>query len=146
MRRVRALLILVLLATAILSSACRSRPDATPEGAVQELLRASASAGHDPSAAAQVYALLAPSSRRSLEDRARRATAITGKPVSPEQMLVASWTPIRFEIVRTTTRVDGDRATVELFGPDPGTQHASIPLEREGEAWRIVVVVPPVAD
>ncbi len=142
MRRVRALLIAALL----LASSCRSRPDATPEGAVQELLRASATAGHDPSAAAQVYALLAPSTRSALEERARRATAITGKAVGPEQMLVPSWTPIRFDVVRTTTTIDGDRATVEVFGPDPATQHASVPLVREGEAWRVVVAVPAVTE
>ncbi|MBI2388918.1 MAG: hypothetical protein HYV09_04800 [Deltaproteobacteria bacterium] len=132
-------------AVAALIGACSRAPaDATPEGALDGFLQACEDAPHDPAAAARAYALLAPASRRALELRAQRATAVTGRPVAPEQMLVPGFTPLRFEISKTTTTIapDGARATVDVFGPDPAAQHAKVPLEREGGSWRVVVPIP----
>lgn len=125
---------------------CAGKPaDATPEGAVDRFLQACEEAPHDPSAAARAYALLAPGTRKSLETRAQRATAVMGRPMAPEQMLVPGFTPLRFEITKTTTTIepDGAHATVDVFGPDPSAQHARVPLEREGDAWRILIALPP---
>ncbi len=133
------------LAVVLLLVSCgRKPPDATPEGAVDRFLQACEEAPHDPTAAARAYALLAPPARKSLEARAQRATAVMGRPMSPEQMLVPGFTPIRFEISKTTTTLDADgaHATVEVFGPDPTTQHAKIPVEREGDAWRVAIAFP----
>lgn len=124
---------------------CRSRaPDATPEGAFDEFLAACESASVDPKASARAFALLAPSVRQALEERARRASSITGKAATPEQMLVPAWTPIRFEISKTTTTLDatGTKATLDVYGVDPTTQHVKVPMVREGESWRVSVVLP----
>ena len=136
----RALLTIVLLAS------CAQAPaDATPEGAVDRFLQACEEAPHDPSAAARAFALLAPAARKTLEARAQKATAVMGRPMTAEQMLVPGFTPLRFEISKTTTTIEPDsmHATVDVYGPDPATQHARVPLEREGASWRIAIVFSP---
>jgi len=134
-----------LLLAVLLVSCARKPADATPEGALDRFLQACEDASHDPTAAARAYALLASSSRRNLEARAHKATAVMGRPMSPEQMLVPGLTPIRFEVSKTTTSIepDGLRAFVDVYGPDPSAQHARVPLEREGEAWRVAIAFPP---
>lgn len=133
------------LALLLVLTSCRQRaPDATPEGAVDRFLQACEEAPHDPNAASRAYALLAPASRRALQARAQKATAVMGRPMTPEQMLVPGFTPLRFEISKTTTKLDPDgaHATVEVFGPDPQAQHAKIPVEREGASWRVAIAFP----
>jgi hypothetical protein len=139
--------IALVVASFLLASCAPKAADATPEGALDAFLSACETVSSDPQASAKAFALLAPSARRSLEERAKRASAITGKAVAPEQLLVPSWTPIRFEIAKTSTTFDqgkeGSTATVDVFGVEEATQHVRIPMEREGEAWRVRVVIPP---
>jgi hypothetical protein len=65
--------------------------------------------------------------------------------VSPMQMFVPAFTPLRFEVTKATTTVenDGKHAMVDVYGPDPATQHAKLPLEREGESWRLMIAISP---
>jgi hypothetical protein len=59
-------------------------------------------------------------------------------------MLAPVWSPPRFTVETTkTTSQDGMHASVDIYGVDPATQHASIPVVKEGDRWRIVVVIPP---
>ncbi len=124
---------------------CARAPiEATPEGALDAFLAACEDVGRDPRAAARAYALLAPTARKALEIRAQRGNAVTGRPIAPEQMIVPGFGPIRFEVTKTTTTLapDGTHALVDVYGPDPASQHAKVPLEREGEAWRVVLPIP----
>jgi len=134
-------------ATAILfaAAACGRAPsDATPEGAVEAFVRALDDAPRDPTAASRAYALLDVDARHALEARAARASSIDGHPAKPESMLAPVWSPPRFSIETTKTNLqDAMHATVDVFGIDPSTQHARIPVVREGERWRIVIVIPP---
>lgn len=122
----------------------RAPIDATPEGALDAFLAACEDAGRDPDAAARAFALLTPEARKALELRAQRGTAVTGRPMTPAQMLAPGFGPLRFHVAKTTTTFTVDRAhaLVDVYGPDPTAQHATIPLEREGNAWRVVLVVP----
>lgn len=128
----------------LLVGCARAPLEATPEGALDQFLAACEDASRDPQAAARAYAMLAPGSRKALELRAQRATAVTGRPVTAEQMFVPGFGPLRFEVGKTTTSIDKDErhATVDVFGPDPHTQHAKIALEREGAVWRVVLAIP----
>ena len=136
--------LLVVLGGALLGACERPPLDATPEGAFDQFLEACEQTTRDPGAAARACALLAPSSRRALELRAPRATSLIGRSIGPEHIFVPGFTPLRFEISRTTTKLspDGTHATIEVTGPDPATQHASVPMEREGLAWRVLVDIP----
>ena len=132
-----------LLLVALLGGAgcARASSDVTPEGALDQFLEACEQSTRDPAATARAIALMAPSTRKTLELKAQRATAMIGRPLTPEQILIAGFTPLRFEIVKTTTTIDeqGMHAYVDITGPDPTTQHARVPLEREGTAWRVAV-------
>lgn len=124
---------------------CAPTPaDATPEGAFDQFLAACEQTARDPKAAGRAIALLAPTSRRALELRAQRATALMGRPVTPEQLFVPGFTPLRFEVSRTKSTIapDGTHATIEVTGPDPASQHSLVPMEREGSAWRVLLDIP----
>jgi hypothetical protein len=132
------------LAALLLLGCARAPLDATPEGALDQFLAACEDTARDPRASARAFALLAPTSRRALELRAQRATALMGRPVTPEQIFIPAFTPIRFEVSKTKSILspDGTHAKVEVTGPDPTTQHASIPMEREGASWRVLIDIP----
>lgn len=134
-----------LLLALVVSSCERAAPDATPEGALDQFLEACEQTQRDPKAVSRAFGLLSPAAQRALELRAQRTTAILGKPITAEQLLVPAFTPLRFEISRTTTTLapDGAHATVDVVGPDPATQHARVPMERQGGAWRVALVIPP---
>jgi len=118
---------------------CQRAPvDATPEGAVDRFLEAIESAPVDPQAPQRAYQLLAQPSKAALQSRATRASAILGKTVTPESLLLPSFTPIRWPVERTTTTIAPDgRATVDLFGADPQVEHTVVALVREGALYRI---------
>jgi hypothetical protein len=133
------------LALAIAVASCGRAPsDATPEGAVEAFLRALDDAPRDPAAATRAYQLLNADARKALEARALRASSIEGHPATPESMLAPVWSPPRFAVETTkTSKQDEMHAVVEIYGVDPATQHASIPVVKEGDRWRIVVAIPP---
>jgi hypothetical protein len=143
--RARLSIVFALVFTMFCAMACGRTPsDATPEGAVEAFLRALDDAPRDPTASARAYALLNADARKALDARAARASSIEGHPATPESMLAPVWSPPRFAVETTKTKTQDEmHAVVDVFGVDPATQHASVPVVKEGTAWRIVVVVPP---
>ncbi len=148
MRTARTAALLLLLGLALGTSAC-SRPDRTPEGAVQ-LFRRAAYEGN----VAAAYQLLSSSSRRELEERARLANAQAGaaRPLKPEDLLALGREPSSREAPQVRVLdVQGDHARVELVVGGKGTvqgavvtpQREVLELIREGGAWRIVLPKPP---
>lgn len=102
------------LALCALLVACGS-PGSSPENAVRQMARA-AKAGD----AAGVYARLAPRTRQVLAERAKLAHEQTAgrKDFKPEDMLTVGstpkWEPVRVRELERT----GDRALVEVTGPE----------------------------
>ncbi len=128
--------------TTVLSSGCRGRTTgaagASPEAVTDAFLDAIESAPVDADAPARAYALLSSRAREVLAARARRASAVRGTTVSPESMLIVAYTPLRWSIEDTKTTIAGDgSASVELFGLDRQSQHASVHLVRESNGYRI---------
>ncbi len=137
----------LLLIVPLLVACGRKPPDATPEGAVRELLERLEAVHGDPKAARAVFELLSKSAQRSLSDRARRASAATGKRLAPEQMIAPSHYFPRFRPQEWSTRTVGARATVDVVGLDPATERAGIPCVFEDGGWRIDLVLstlPPI--
>lgn len=143
----RAWLVAAIVAAASPAACARAPVDSTPEGAVESFLRDLDDAPRDPAAATRAYSLLAPDAREALRLRAERARSITGQRATPESMLVPMWSPARFEIDRVKARpgADAAHALVDVFGVDPGVQHVTVPVVREGDRYRIVLSVPPIA-
>jgi hypothetical protein len=137
---------LVLALVGLFASSCAKKPrDATPEGAVESFLHELDEAPRDPTAAARAYALLAEDAREALRLRAERARSLTGQRATPEGMLAPLWSTLRFEVDRVTSKPgkDATHALVDVFGVDPGAQHATVPVVHEASGWRIVLSIPP---
>jgi hypothetical protein len=122
---------------ATLSGCSRPPPDSTPDGAVRLFLDEMEAASDDPAAERRVFGLLGPAARANLSERARRTSGLQGRHVEPWDMLAAGLFGVAFRPQTMRATVVGDRATVDVFGEDPRTEHASVVCVREGQSWRI---------
>lgn len=135
----------LLVGLCLLATGCsRRRPDATPESVVREWIDRMQRVHGSPEASRAAYALLSQAAKANLEERARRASAATGRKMEPEQMIVPSRFSLRFVPRQLTSRIAGDTAIVEAVGADPEVEHASIRCVRENQAWRIDLQLPPL--
>jgi hypothetical protein len=138
----RSLLPRAALFVALLAGCGRKPFDATPEGVARELIERMERVQGDPKDARLVFDLLSRQAQTNLSDRARRASAASGKRMGPEQMIVPShWFP-RFQPRQWATRTAGNRAVVEMTGLDPETERAEMPCVLEDARWRIDLVLP----
>ena len=119
-----------------LAFAACSPSDRTPEGTVRQLLHASAS-GNAP----RVYTLLAPSTRKRLQELATTATAQTGGSyrITPEQLLAVSidrprHEPAKIEVVSERD----DRARVRLVARNKRATETLDLLRVDGH-WRVLL-------
>ena len=124
---------------------CAHKPaDATPDGAVRELLERVQHMESDPSATKAVLNLLSASARTNLAERARRATSTSGRDVPPEEMLAPGRFSLRFEPRRMRARISDARAIVDVTGIDPETDHAQVPCVLEDGRWKVEIALPPL--
>jgi len=121
----------------VLLAACSRAPvDATPDGAVKEWLAHMEGSIDDGREAKAAFALLGPTARANLEERASRASQVEGRHVDPYEMLASGHFGLRFRPQKLKAAVDGASATVEVTGSDPA-DHAQIHCVKEGTAWRV---------
>jgi hypothetical protein len=122
----------------VLAAGCtRTPPDATPDGALHLFLDDLDNAEEDGRLMQAAYELLGPAARANLAERAHRVTASQGRQVHPWQMMAAGRLGLAFRPKTMRSSIVGDRATVEVLGAAPQTEHASVVCVREGEVWRI---------
>lgn len=140
----RARSIAVFLTLAVASACSRTPPDATPEGAVHELLDRIERIESNPDEARAVYELLSSRSKANLVERAHRASTTSGREIPPEQMLAPGRFSLRFEPRKMHARLAHDRAIVDVVGIDPMTDHAEVPCVLEQGRWRIEIPLPPL--
>jgi hypothetical protein len=130
---------------AIVLTACAHKPaDATPDGAVRELLDRVERMETDPTAARAVFDLLSSTTRANLTERARRATSTSGRDVPPPEMLAPGRFSLRFEPHRMHARIAESRAIVDVVGIDPDTDRAEVPCVLEDGGWKIEIALPPL--
>ena len=129
------------------SVGCRRRvPDETPDGVVSEWLERMQRVHGDPQDAALAFDLLSTEAKRNLEERARRASAATGRKMTPESMLAPSRFSLRFTPRQMVPRVVGDRAVVSVVGSNAEVERAEVRCVREGGLWRVDLVLPPLPE
>lgn len=97
----------------------------------------------DSEAGERVVSLIWKPARTNLKERARRASALSGRELSEGEMLAPSWFALRLAPERTAERIDGEWAEVTLFGRT-GEQAVARCVREEG-AWKVALELPPLA-
>ncbi|WP_206079465.1 hypothetical protein [Polyangium spumosum] len=135
---------LLSLALLVAAAGCNRKPvNATPDGAVRELVERLRLVNGDPAAAKAAFELLSKRARTNLAERAQRYSAASGKTIAPEAMIVPSRFVVRFEPQRYSAQVSGNHALVEIVGLGPADR-AHVGCVFEEEAWRVDLPLPPL--
>ncbi len=125
----------------------RAAPDATPDGVVRLWLDKMETSTEDPRAMREAFVLLGPAARANLDERAQRASRVQGRRVEPYEMLAEGRFGLKFRPKAMVSRIEGDRAIVEVTGDAPMTEHAVVHCAREGASpgvWRVEPELPDV--
>lgn len=131
----------LLVAWLVTAGCSQPRADANPVQVVQTFIERMRAVHGDPTRAQLAVELLWSGARENLEERARRATAAAGQPVSPGEMLVPSVFALSFEPRTFKAEVRGDYATVTVTGRSPN-ETARVHCVLEDGHWHVIVELP----
>lgn len=134
------------LALLVALTGCARESVRSPEESVAAFVADLDRARVDPAARRAAYEHLSQRSRSALQDRASRASQVSGWALQPWEMIAPGrirWR-IRFDRSLLRARVSGDRAVVTARGLSGGV--ADVPLVREGERWRVDLDLPPMQE
>lgn len=116
-------------------------PQSTPDGTLRLLIDKMEQSKDDPRVMKDAYALLGPSTRANLTERAERASRMQGHRYEPHEMLADGWFSLRFRPTKMRASVQGEEATVEVQGADPA-EEAAIRCVRAGSSWQVELDLP----
>ncbi|HWZ88085.1 MAG TPA: hypothetical protein VNW92_04525 [Polyangiaceae bacterium] len=134
-----------LLALLLLPTGCEAEAnDSTPERVVQEFVERMQRVHGDSHAARLAYELLWSDARRNLAERAKRASAVAGREIAPEEMIAPSHFSLADRPKKFTARVDGDWAEVTVAGESSAAAPHVVKCVREDGHWRVVLELPPL--
>jgi len=131
----------LLCACLALAGCGRRVPNATPDGAVRELVERMRRVKGDPADAKAAFEMLSKHSQENLVQRAKRYSDASGKAIAPEAMLAPSRFLLRFEPQRYVAQVSGAYAHVEILGLQ-ADQRAKVPAIFEDGVWKVELVFP----
>jgi hypothetical protein len=141
-RRFAGSLLLLLMA---LQLGCEAEAnDSTPERVVQEFMDRMQRVHGDSHAARLAYELLWTDARRNLAERAKRASAVAGREIAPEEMIAPSHFSLAYQPKKLSSRVDGDWAEVTVSGESSAAALHIVKCVREDGHWRVVLELPPL--
>jgi hypothetical protein len=127
----------------VLGQGCQERDaeQGMPAWAVQKLVERMSVVHGDRERSKAAYELLWSRAKENLKERAVRASALLGRVVEPEELLVPSHFSLEFVPKEYTTEYHGDWAVVTAR---TGSLQREIKCVQEPEGWRVVVDLPPL--
>lgn len=93
--------------------------------------------------AEEAYQMLWEPARDNLEERARRASALSGRELTPGEMIVPSWFALYVVGQETDVRIDGTWA--EVTSKSREGEQARTRLVKEDGVWRVALELPPLS-
>ncbi len=127
-----------------MSGGCaEKRPDATPEGAVKELIEHLRRLDGSAKQAKLAFGLLSAQTRHNLTERAERYSQASGKHIEPEMMIAPASFIERFHARFLESEVRGNHALVRAKGLLED-ESAQIPCVYEEGGWRVHMELPPL--
>lgn len=133
----------VLLALALMLGSCNKEPpNATPDGAVRELVEHLRRLDGDPKEAKAAFLLLSKRAQDNLALRAERYSQASGKRIEPELMIAPASFIERYAAHSYATEIQGARARVTIRGVLE-SERAEIACVYEDGGWRVDVELPP---
>lgn len=128
-----------------LVSGCREQEvDADPARVVEAFVDRMRAVHGDPEKGLLALELLGKEARANLEERAARASAAAGRPVSPGEMLAPSRLSLAFEPVEYRAENRGRWSRVTVLGANPAVERVEVRCELEAEGWRVQLDLPPL--
>lgn len=119
------------------------RPDDGPANVLQRFIAGMRGVHGDAEAGQKVFALLWKPARDNLEERARRASALSGRELAPGELIVPSWFALLISPDKLEVRVEGEWAEVTVT-EDSGASVQTRCVREEG-AWKVALELPPLA-
>jgi|GEM_PF-386834 len=119
--------------------------DSRPELVVREFIERMNRVHGEPLAARAAYDLLWSEAKKNLSERAKRATAVLGKTVTPEEMLAPSRFSLNFKPKAFRARIQDRWAIVTVTGEVAATQQAEVKCTEEASGWRVALELPMVS-
>lgn len=135
--------VVVLAAAGFLVGCQKEAREAGPEDVVFDFVAAMRRVHGDVAAGEAAVDLLWEPARDNLRERARRASALSGRELSVGEMIVPSWFALHLSPERVEAREDGEWAEVTVFGVEEESVQMRC-VQEEGK-WRVALEVPPLA-
>jgi hypothetical protein len=123
---------------------CDKEPEAERPGVVAlGFVSAMRRVHGNPESGKQAYGVLWEPARKNLQERARRASALSGRELHPGELIVPSWFALHLIPERFEERIEGNWAQVTLF--DAAGQSSSSRLVLEEGKWKVALELPPLS-
>lgn len=130
----------------LLAAASGCQPETAPDGpevVLTKWISTMRQVHGDVEAGDRVVQLLWKPARDNLKERARRASALSGRELSPGEVVAPSWFALHLVPERSEVRIDGEWAEVTLISASGEKSHAR--CRREEDEWKVALELPPLA-